>query len=184
MPKAEELVATPYRHGSKDKAETFFLDGMTQAMHRLAEQAHPSYPVTIYYAFKQSESETHEGTASTGWETFLEAVNRAGFALTGTWPMRTEMGNRILGSGTNALASSIILVCRQREASAAEVTRREFLIALEKELPRAIATRKTINTSFAGVLGKIEFFGTIFDNIIVVQIGSFGSIEMFFALIS
>jgi adenine-specific DNA methylase/very-short-patch-repair endonuclease len=74
VPKAEELVATPYRHGSKEKAETFFLDGMTRAMHRLAEQAHPAFPVTIYYAFKQSESESDEGTASTGWETFLERV--------------------------------------------------------------------------------------------------------------
>ena len=90
VPKAEELVATPYRHGSKEKAESFFLDGMTQAMHRLAEQAHPAFPVTIYYAFKQSESESADGTASTGWETFLDAVIRAGFAITGTWPMRTE----------------------------------------------------------------------------------------------
>ena len=95
MPKAEELVATPYRHGSKEKAEAFFLDGMTQAMHRLAEQAHPAFPVTIYYAFKQSESDGDDGTASTGWETFLEAVIRAGFAITGTWPMRTERGHRV-----------------------------------------------------------------------------------------
>ena len=90
VPKAEELVATPYRHGSKEKAEAFFLDGMTQAMHRLAEQAHPAFPVTIYYAFKQSESDGDDGTASTGWETFLDAVIRAGFAISGTWPMRTE----------------------------------------------------------------------------------------------
>ena len=84
VPKAEELVATPYRHGSKEKAEAFFLDGMTQAMHRLAEQAHPAFPVTIYYAFKQSESDGDDGTASTGWETFLDAVIRAGFAISGT----------------------------------------------------------------------------------------------------
>ena len=90
VPKADELVATPYRHGSKEKAEAFFLDGMTQAMHRLAEQAHPGFPVTIYYAFKQSESDGADGTASTGWDTFLDAVIRAGFAVTGTWPMRTE----------------------------------------------------------------------------------------------
>ena len=95
VPKAEELVATPYRHGSKEKAEAFFLDGMTQAMHRLAEQAHPAFPVTIYYAFKQSESDGDDGTASTGWETFLDAVIRAGFAISGTWPMRTELGNRM-----------------------------------------------------------------------------------------
>lgn len=139
VPKAEELVATPYRHGSKEKAESFFLEGMTQAMHRLAEQAHPAFPVTIYYAFKQSETESAEGTSSTGWETFLDAVIRAGFALSGTWPMRTELGNRMIGSGTNALASSIILVCRPRATNAATATRREFLTALKSELPAALA---------------------------------------------
>ena len=139
VPKAEELVATPFRHGSKEKAETFFLDGMTRAMHRLAEQAHPVFPVTIYYAFKQSETETAEGTASTGWETFLDAVIRAGFAVSGTWPMRTELSNRMIGSGTNALASSIILVCRPRVADARTATRREFVTALKDELPVAVA---------------------------------------------
>ena len=109
VPKAEELVATPYRHGSKQKAETFFLDGMTQAMHRLAEQAHPAFPVTIYYAFKQAESDGADGTTNTGWDTFLAAVIEAGFAISGTWPMRTELSNRMIGSGTNALASSIVL---------------------------------------------------------------------------
>ena len=139
VPKAEELVATPYRHGSKEKAETFFLDGMTEAMHRLAEQTHPAFPVTIYYAFKQSETESAEGTSSTGWETFLAAVIRAGFAVSGTWPMRTELSNRMIGSGTNALASSIILVCRKREAAAPAATRREFVTVLKAELPQALA---------------------------------------------
>ncbi len=139
VPKAEELVATPYRHGSKEKAETFFLDGMTQAMQRLAEQTHPAFPVTIYYAFKQSETETAAGTASTGWETFLDAVIRAGFALSGTWPMRSELATRNIGRGTNALASSIILVCRRRDAIAPTATRREFVTALEAELPQALA---------------------------------------------
>ena len=134
VPKAEELVATPYRHGSKQKAETFFLDGMTQAMHRLAEQAHSAFPVTIFYAFKQSETETNEGTASTGWETFLDAVIRSGFAVSGTWPMRTER-DQGLKTGTNVLASSIILVCRPRATSAPTATRREFVTALKSELP-------------------------------------------------
>jgi putative DNA methylase len=138
VPKAEELVATPYRHGSKEKAEAFFLAGMTEAMHRLAEQAHPVFPVTIYYAFKQSESMS-VGTASTGWDTFLDAVIRAGFAISGTWPMRTELSNRMLGSGTNVLASSIILVCRPRAVDAPTVTRREFITALKAELPVALA---------------------------------------------
>jgi putative DNA methylase len=135
VPKAEELVATPYRHGSKEKAEQFFLQGMTQAMHRLAKQAHPAFPVTVYYAFKQSESDGADGTASTGWETFLDAVIRAGFAVTGTWPMRTELGNRMIGSGTNALASSIIIVCRQRRSDAPTATRREFIDALRGPSP-------------------------------------------------
>jgi putative DNA methylase len=139
VPKAEELVATPYRHGTKERAETFFLDGMTQAMHRLAQQAHPGFPVSIYYAFKQSESDDEGGTASTGWDTFLDAVIRAGFAVTGTWPMRTERVARSIGIGANALASSIVLVCRQRTASAATATRRDFVAALKAELPQALA---------------------------------------------
>ena len=139
VPKAEELVATPYRHGSKEKAETFFLEGMTRVMHRLAEQAHPAFPVTIYYAFKQSENESDAGTASTGWETFLDAVIRAGFAISGTWPIRTERGTRSVGLGTNALASSIILVCRKHSADASVATRREFVTALKAELPVALA---------------------------------------------
>ena len=145
VPKAEELVATPYRHGSKEKAEQFFLDGMTQAMHRLAEQAHPAFPVTIYYAFKQSESETDEGTSSTGWETFLDAVIRSGFAISGTWPMRTENSSRMIGQGTNALASSIVLVCRPRPADAPTATRREFVQALKAELPAALAELQKAN---------------------------------------
>lgn len=141
VPKAEELVATPYRHGTKDKAEAFFLGGMTLAMHRLAEQVHPAFPVTIYYAFKQAETESDgEGsTTSTGWDTFLEAVIRAGFAISGTWPMRTERGARSIGIGSNALASSIILVCLPRAINATTVTRREFVTALKTELPLALA---------------------------------------------
>ncbi len=138
VPKAEELVATPYRHGSKEKAESFFLDGMTRAMHRLVELAHPGFPVTIYYAFKQSESGSDAGTASTGWETFLDAVIRAGFGISGTWPVRTENQTRLVGMVTNALASSIVLVCRKRTADAPTATRREFVSALKSELPTAL----------------------------------------------
>ena len=139
VPKSEELVATPYRHGGKEKAEMFFLDGMTAAMHNLAAQAHPAFPVTIYYAYKQS-AENESGTVSMGWETFLEAVLRAGFTLTGTWPMRTELSNRMIGSGTNALASSIVLVCRQRDAAAETISRREFQRQLREQLPEALET--------------------------------------------
>ena len=139
VPKAEELVATAYRHGNKENAETFFLTGMTDAMCRLAEQAHPSFPVSIYYAFKQSETKGDTGTSSTGWETFLAAVIQSGFSVTGTWPMRTELSNRMVGMGTNALASSVVLVCRQRPANAPMATRREFIAALRAELPTALA---------------------------------------------
>ncbi|WP_041170166.1 DUF1156 domain-containing protein [Sinorhizobium meliloti] len=137
-PKAEELVATPARHGGSEAAELFFLGGMTAAMQRLAELAHPSTPVTIYYAFKQSETESDTGTSSTGWETFLDAVIRSGLALTGTWPMRTELGNRMRGQDSNALASSIVMVCRPRPATAETVSRRAFLRELNQVLPEAL----------------------------------------------
>jgi putative DNA methylase len=137
VPKEEELVATPHRHGTKEKAEKFFLNGMTDAMSSIATQAHPSFPTTIYYAFKQSDT-TDLGTGNTGWETFLEAVLRAGFSITGTWPMRTELANRMVGSGTNALASSIVLVCRQRSSDAPAASRRDFLRELKEELGEAV----------------------------------------------
>lgn len=138
VPKAEELVATPYRHGSKDKAEAFFLNGMTYAMQRLAQQSHPSLPVSIYYAFKQSESESEQGTASTGWEIFLDAVVRSGFSIAGTWPVRTEKTGRVIGNDTNALASSIVLVCRPRPADAPTTSRRAFQRELNQVLPQAL----------------------------------------------
>lgn len=138
VPKAEELVATPYRHGSKENAEQFFLTGMTKVMQNLAEQAHPSAPVTIYYAFKQSETVEITGTFNAGWVTFLQAVYRAGFSLTGTWPMRTELANRPIAGGTNSLASSIILVCRRRQANAPSISRRQFIRELNATLPLAL----------------------------------------------
>ena len=137
VPKAEELIATPYRHGGKGGAEKFFLDGMTAAMHNLALAAHGAFPVTIYYAFKQSDTGS-DGTASTGWETFVDAIIRAGFALYGTWPMRTEKEGRVIGNGTNALASSIILVCRRRPDDAPQIPRREFQRELKEVLGEAL----------------------------------------------
>lgn len=139
VPKSAELVATPYRHGGKQKAEEFFLDGMSTAIRRISEEAHPEFPVTIYYAFKQAESNGVDGTASTGWETFLDAVIRSGFAISGTWPIRTERGARSIGIGSNALASSIVLVCRKLSDNATTATRREFVNALKTELPVALA---------------------------------------------
>ncbi|MGY6217585.1 DUF1156 domain-containing protein [Methylolobus aquaticus] len=138
VPKEHELVATPDRHGGKGRAERFFLDGMTQAMKRLAAGAHPAFPLTIYYAFKQSENEADSGPASTGWETFLDAVICAGFSIGGTWPMRTERTGRARDTGSNALASSIVLVCRPRPYDAPTVTRGQFVRALKSELPDAL----------------------------------------------
>ena len=136
VPKAEELIAAPNRHGGKTAAEDFFLDGMTETMSGLVRQAHPSAPVTIYYAFKSSE--TKDGsTTSTGWVTFLEAVLRSGFSLSGTWPFRTELSNRMVGSGSNALASSVVLVCRKRPTDAPTISRREFIRELNDTLPEA-----------------------------------------------
>lgn len=143
-PKAEELVATPYRHGTKERAEGFFLRGMSKAISAMAEQSSPRYPTTIYYAFKQSEIE-QEGVSSTGWATFLQAVIEAGYAVVGTWPLRTEMANRMIASGTNALANSVVLVCRQRGAAADFVTRAEFVRALKRELPQAIIELQAAN---------------------------------------
>jgi putative DNA methylase len=153
VPKAEELVAASYRHGGEEQAESFFLNGMTHAMHNLAENAHPAFPVTIYYAFKQSETKSEIGTSSTGWETFLEAVIQAGFAITGTWPMRTEMSSRMIGAGTNALASSVVLVCRKRDREAIAVSRRDFIRELNAVLPDALdeMTRGGINSPVAPV---------------------------------
>ena len=138
VPKAEELVATAYRHGGRDSAEAFFLDGMTEAMKSLSSQSHPAAPVTIYYAFKQSETGLSSGTSSSGWETFLDAVCCAGFVLSGTWPMRTEKEGRSIQNGVNALASSIILVCRQRSSDAPSISRREFIRELNGVLPVAL----------------------------------------------
>ena len=135
VPKSAELVANPYRHG-RDGAEPFFLGGMKQVLGRLAEQAASDMPMTIYYAFKQSEKK-EEGTASTGWATFLQALHDAGLILDGTWPLRTQNAGRLVARGTNALASAIILSCRRRSKDAHAISRGAFLSLLRAELPPA-----------------------------------------------
>jgi putative DNA methylase len=143
-PKSEELVAVPYRHDGKAAAENFFLEGMRKAIAALAVQSTDEYPATIFYAFKQSEI-AQEGVSSTGWATFLQAVLEAGYSVVGTWPMRTEMANRMIASGTNALANSVVLVCRKKEARAETIARAEFIRALKHELPQAIAELQAAN---------------------------------------
>ncbi len=138
VPKADELIASPYRHGSRDAAERFFLDGMQRALAQVAARVRPDHPVTIYYAFKQAEVDRNGATTSTGWQTFLEAAIKAGFSISGTWPMRTERSARSNSIGTNALASSIVLCCRVSAKSKSIVTRREFLAVLRSQLPSAL----------------------------------------------
>lgn len=143
VPKTEELVATPYRfEGSVERARDFFEEGMLKTFRQVFTYAREDIPVTIYYAYKQSETdEDHEGetqTASSGWETMLSAIIHAGFSITGTWPMRTEREVRTIASGTNALASSIVLVCRKRLIEAPICTRRDFINALKRELKPAL----------------------------------------------
>jgi putative DNA methylase len=145
-PKAQELIATPYRfNGSNDKAKRFFEEGLGKAFAHMHAEQRLDYPMTVYYAFKQAESEDSSGRgdgpnirASTGWETMLEGLLHAGFAVAGTWPMRTEMSNRSISIGSNALASSIVLVCRARPDNAPMATRREFIRALLSDLPGAL----------------------------------------------
>lgn len=150
VPKSEELIATPYRFdGSVEEARDFFEDGMLRACRQLYVYARNDVPVTIYYAYKQSESdEDNEGilqTASTGWETMLSAVIQAGFSITGTWPMRTEREVRTIASETNALASSIVLVCRKRPLDALISTRRDFVATLKRELRPALTELQRAN---------------------------------------
>lgn len=145
VPKVEELIATPYRHdGSVEKAKHFFEDGMLSACKQMYQYAREDVPVTIYYAYKQSDTDDR-GTASSGWETMLGAIVNAGFAITGTWPMRTERGVRTIAQGTNALASSIVLVCRKRPEDAPQTTRRNLIAALRRELRPALQKLQSSN---------------------------------------
>jgi putative DNA methylase len=147
VPKAQELVTTPYRfNGDKERAKRFFEEGLGKAFVQIHKIAQSSYPITIYYAFKQAEAQIEDSEesnrittiASTGWETMLEGLLKAGFTISGTWPMRTERGGRTNSIEANALASSIVLVCHPRPTDAPITTRRDFLNALKRELPKAL----------------------------------------------
>jgi len=137
VPKAEELVANPYRHGGKEGASEFFEEGFRNVFARARQSAVEEFPITVWYAFKQSESDD-SGEASTGWETLLEGMIRSGWEITSTWPLRSERGGRMISVGTNALASSIVLSLRPREDGAPVTDRRGFIAALEAELPDAL----------------------------------------------
>jgi putative DNA methylase len=136
-PKTEELVATPYRHGGKAQAEAFFINGMSAALTAMRKAARDGEPLAVYYAFKQAEVDI-DGITSAGWASFLQAVVDAGLTIDGTWPLRTESGGRLIGRRANALASSIVLVCRKRNETIKTVTRSEFIRSLKREMPEAI----------------------------------------------
>ena len=136
-PKTDELVAHPARHNGKAGAEKFFVDGFNNVFARIRETANPNVPLTVYYAYKQQDS-NDEGSASTGWHTLLNGLIQSGWEITATWPMRSERGSRMISVGTNALASSILLACRPRSDSAEATTRKRFVDALRAELPEAL----------------------------------------------
>ncbi|MDQ7880332.1 DUF1156 domain-containing protein [Microbacterium sp. QXD-8] len=138
-PKAEELVANPYRHNGKAGAEAFFVDGFNSVFARIRREANPDIPLTVYYAYKQQDTRD-AGTSSTGWHTLLGGLIDAGWEITATWPMRSERGGRLISVGTNALASSIVLACRPRREDAPSTTRRALSAALRAELPQALRT--------------------------------------------
>jgi putative DNA methylase len=141
-PKDDELVATAARRGGRSQAEKFFMDGISVALRAVTSATVSTAPLTIYYAFKQSEL-TDGGLSSAGWAAFLQGIVDAELCVDGTWPMRTENATRMRGQLSNALASSVVLVCRNRPADAAVVTRAEFVRALKREMPVAIdAIRK------------------------------------------
>ena len=142
-PKASELVATPYRFGGdREVARRFFETGLGRATANMRAAQAADFPMTLFYAYKQAETGADGNgsgaTASTGWETMLGGIVSSGFAITGTWPVRSELSNRMLAKGTNALASSIVLACRARPEDAPMATRRDFATALKRELPGAI----------------------------------------------
>jgi putative DNA methylase len=136
-PKSDELVADHQRWGGKSAAKEFFERGFEQVFTVLGKAHVEDVPMTVFYAFRQSDV-SGDGTASTGWETVLEALIRAGWLIDGTWPMRTEQAGGLRALGRNALASSVVIVCRRRQASAGTTDRRGFIAALEVELPGAL----------------------------------------------
>lgn len=136
-PKSEELVANPYRHGGKAEAEQYFVDGFNDVFAKMRKQADQSVPLALYYAYKQQDAHD-DGKTPTGWHTLLDGLIQAGWQVTATWPMRSELSNRMLARGTNALASSIVLACRPRSEDARAISRREFVRDLRRELPDAV----------------------------------------------
>ncbi len=170
VPKKQELIAAPDRHGGKEEARAFFEGGFGKAVSQMRTNHDPNYPLTVFYAFKQTESGEDDddgnagAVASTGWETMLEGLLKAGFQIDGTWPSRSELGNRMRSFDSNALASSIVLVCRPRLESAPVTTRKDFLIALRRDLPTAVRTLQQGNIAPVDLTASIDWtwYGRVF----------------------
>ncbi len=154
VPKMEELVASDFRHGSKEAAKNHFEGGFKEAFKNFKDGLDPRFPLTVYYAFKQDESEdTDDDSASevngisltTGWETLLEGLVSGGFTITATWPIKASQKWRMVAMGTNSLTSYIVLACRPRFENAPSITRREYLQILKRELPNAIEVLQKSN---------------------------------------
>lgn len=139
-PKDAEVIASPERFGGdRERAEKHFEKGLGEFFRSSQRHSNPAYPVTIYYAFKQAEGDSGAGAqGSTAWETMLAGLLEAGFAVTATWPVRTERAARSRARDSNALASSIVLACRPLAANSPIATRREFRAALRAGLPDAL----------------------------------------------
>jgi len=144
-PKDAEIFASAYKHGSKENAEKAFLLEMKMALNEITQISHPSYPITLYYAFKQVEKTDESGRSSTGWETFLASIIESGLAVVGTWPIRTESSGRIVANGANALATSMLLVCRQRDSSALVISRSEFRRELRAVIRQSVRELESSN---------------------------------------
>ncbi len=135
-PKVAELIASPYRHaGSKSRAEAYFESGFVDVFAAARPRHSGDVPLSMFYAFKQAESENETALASTGWSTMLEGLAASGWMVTATWPMRTERLGRSTSIGTNALASSVVLACRPRPETAGVTDRQGLIRALQHELP-------------------------------------------------
>jgi putative DNA methylase len=139
-PKDDEIVADPFRHGGEEQAKRFFEERFETVFTRIAAGTPKGYPISFFYAYKQAETDGDGSRVSTGWETLLDAMLKTGWTVTATWPMRTELGNRPRNRESNALASSIVMVCRPRPAAAGIIDRRGLIAALRGELPGAMRT--------------------------------------------
>ncbi len=132
-PKEDEILANRLRFKNHN---VHFEKLLGKAFLQMRQHCPDKFPTSIFYAYKQQEGEENE-EISTGWEKMLTALVNAGFQIVATWPMRTEQP-KALKTGINALASSVVLVCRPRSESAPAVTRTEFLQELKREMTPAL----------------------------------------------